>query len=81
MKSKEQLLKNIIGQLEGVGRMMEAEKDCFSVIVQIKAVKSALNNFQNKYLEENFNNCLKSCQVKDKQEMLKKLIFELTNNN
>jgi len=50
MKTQEQLINNIIGQLKGISKMIEDEKDCFQVMTQIKAVKSALNSFTNKFI-------------------------------
>lgn len=81
MKSQKQLINNVIGQLNGVNRMIEEKTDCFSVITQMKAAKSALNSAMNKYIEENFSTCLSGCNTNKKNEMLKKLILELTKNN
>ena len=80
MKTQEQLINNIIGQLNGINKMMDSKKDCFSVLTQMKAVKSAMSTLMNKYLEENFSNCM-SCKSKQKVATMKKLIVELTNNN
>lgn len=81
MKTSEQLINNIIGQLNGINKMTQEDKDCFSVLIQMKAVKSAVNSLMNKYMEDNFIKCLKGCHKKDSEEMLKKLILELTKNN
>ena len=84
MKTKEQLINNIIGQLGGINKMIKKEHDCFQVMTQIKAVKSALNSFTNKFIEENFLNCLSNdCQKNKKlnEENLKKLFIELNKNN
>ena len=81
MKTQEQLLNNIIGQLKGVNKMIEGKKDCFSVITQMKAIKSAVNSLMNKYIEENFVNCLDFCGSNKKNKMMKKLILELNKNN
>lgn len=84
MKTQEQLINNIIGQLNGIKKMIDEEKECFTIMNQIKAAKSALNSFTNKFIEENFlncftNNCRKS--KKGKEDDLKKLFIELTKNN
>ncbi len=89
MKTQEQLINNVIGQLKGVNRMINSEKECFSVLVQIKAAKSAVNNLMNKYIEENVINCIKTCNKEkgeentkqEREEMLKKLLIEVTKNN
>lgn len=81
MKTQKQLINNIIGQLNGINKMIEEEKECFSVIIQMKAIKSALNNLMTKYINDNAANCLNSCQnKKDKDANLKKLILELVKN-
>lgn len=74
MKNNKQLINNIIGQLEGINRMMERGEDCQKVIVQMKAVRSALANTMDKYLKENVALCLKN---KKKNEELEKIISEL----
>lgn len=83
MKTQEQLTNNIIGQLNGINKMINEEKDCFAVLVQMKAAKSAMNTLMNRYIEENVINCLKDCDKREgaKEEMLKKLLLEVTKNN
>lgn len=81
MKNEEQLINNVIGQLEGIKRMIEEEKDCGLVLVQLQASKSALNAFVNKYIENNALSCLKdNCSRKGRAE-LKELLKQLTKNN
>jgi len=77
MKSTEQLSNNIIGQLNGINKMIENKKDCFSVVTQMKAVQSAVANLMNKYIEENFINCLDVCKSSNQKEDIKKLMLEL----
>ena len=81
MKTQKQLVNNIIGQLNGINKMMENEKDCFLVLMQMKAVKSALSSLMNKYVEDSFGDCLKACKLPKKVETMKKLLIELTKNN
>lgn len=80
-KNPQQLINNLTGQLNGIAKMMEEKKECFDVIAQIKAVKSSLNTLMNRYIEDNFAGCLKSCASKKQEAMLKKLVLELTRNN
>ena len=79
-KTSEQLINNIVGQLNGINKMVDNKKDCFAVLIQMKAVKSAMNSFMNKYIEDNFSSCM-TCPTKIKQNKMKKLIVELTKNN
>ncbi len=65
MKSNEQLINNIIGQLEGVKKMMDCEKDCTATITQLKAAKSALNTVIRRHIETHLKHCVDSCGEKD----------------
>lgn len=69
MKSQEQLINNIIGQLNGIRSMIEAEQDCQAVVIQMKAARSAFNSLIRKYLETNLSHCLKSARPQDKKRM------------
>lgn len=77
MKTQEQLINNIIGQLDGINKMIKNKKDCFAVITQMKAVKSAMSGMMSKYIEDNFSHCTKACQSDKDAETMKKLIIEL----
>lgn len=68
MKTPEQLVNNIIGQLNGINKMVKEKKDCLLVITQMKAVKSALNNYMNRYIEDNFSCCMESSKSSKKRK-------------
>ena len=76
-KNKKQLLRNIIGQLEGIDRMIDKKDDCFRVLVQMKAVKAAFENLMVSFSEENLIDCVSGIKKRDKEKM-HKLIKELT---
>jgi DNA-binding FrmR family transcriptional regulator len=84
MKNSKQLLNNIVGQLNGISKMMDnKEKACKDVITQLKAVKSATSTLMNRYIEENALSCLEkksSIKSTDKEE-IKNLLKELINNS
>ena len=64
--------------------MIEENKECYKVMVQMKAAKSALNSLMNKFIEENFIDCINNdCKSgkKRNEENLKKIFIELTKNN
>ncbi len=81
MKTKQQLINNITGQLNGIGKMIEEEKDCSSVIIQLKAVKSAINNLTNRYIEDNIMNCVEGDCSEENKDLMKSLILQITKNN
>ncbi|RLC36904.1 metal-sensitive transcriptional regulator [Candidatus Falkowbacteria bacterium] len=81
MKTTEQLINNLAGQLSGINRMIKEKKECLDVIAQLKAVKSGLSAVMNKYVEDNFKDCLKKGVKPREQKIIKKLFSEITKNN
>ena len=59
MKTAAQRLNNIIGQLEGAKKMLvDKERDCFALLIQLKAARSAMSSLMEKIVGEEFNRCL-----------------------
>lgn len=78
MKSTEQRINNIIGQLEGVKKMLKnSSNDCFSVLTQMKAIKSAVSSLSAQMLSNELDSCLKSSFSKNKKERMETVIKEL----
>jgi len=44
MNKTELRINRIIGQLNGVKKMMKVKRDCSAVLLQISAIKAAVNN-------------------------------------
>jgi DNA-binding FrmR family transcriptional regulator len=80
MKNNEQLLNNIIGQLNGVKRMIGEGEDCTRVITQLKASKAAINTTMNRLIEERSRECLKGVTRKDREKIIA-LFKEVVKNN
>ena len=59
-KKKKQInrVSRIIGHLEHVKKMLEADEDCADVLVQISAVKSALNGLGKEIIKEHTSHCI-----------------------
>lgn len=51
-------LAKAIGHLEAVKSMVENGRDCSEVLIQLAAVKSALNNTGKLILKEHINHCI-----------------------
>ena len=81
MKTIEQLINNLGGQLRGINKMIIDEKSCFAVLMQMKAVKSGLTSVMNKYLEDNLGTCLEKGAKPKERQKLKKIIAEIIKNN
>jgi len=63
MKSIQQRLNNISGQIEGVKKMMDSKCECEKVLTQLKAIKSAIGGVMDEIVEGQFN--------KDKKLLIK----------
>jgi len=79
MKSNIQRINNIIGQLEGIKKLLEDNSgDCLKALTQIKAVKSATGALMEKVIETEFESCCSCSGVEPGQ--LKKIFAEITKN-
>jgi len=70
-ESKEDLkkrLKKIEGQIKGIQKMVENEKYCVDILVQIAAVKGALNQVGLILLEEHTKGCVVRALNTERQE-------------
>jgi DNA-binding FrmR family transcriptional regulator len=47
-----------IGHMESIKTMIENERDCSEVLIQIAAVRSAINNIGKIILEDHINHCI-----------------------
>lgn len=78
MKTTADRLNNIIGQLNGAGRMLEdKDRDCFSLLIQLKAARSAISSLMEKVVAEEFDHCLLNSKnySKDKIERIFKEVI------
>lgn len=79
MKTSEQRINNIIGQLEGIKKMLSSgSNDCVGLIVQLKAIKSAMASLMEKVIADEFSYCLLDEKFSSQQKM-EKLFKELIN--
>lgn len=51
-------LSRAVGHLESVKKMVEDGRDCSEILVQIAAVKSAVNNIGKIILQDHINSCV-----------------------
>jgi len=74
MKTNEQRINIIIGQLTGVKNKLNQKKiDCFSLIIQLKAIKSATMSLMEAIIEKELNDCLldNKKDIKNKENIQK----------
>ena len=63
----------IIGHLESVKRMVEDGRDCSEVLVQIAAVKSAINNVGKVILQDHVKHCIVDAVEHDDDQAIEDL--------
>ena len=63
-------LARIIGHLESVKRMVESGRDCSEVLVQLAAVKSALNNVGKVILQDHIRTCIVDAVMHDEEDAI-----------
>ena len=78
-------LKRIEGQVKGIQKMIEEGKHCGDILIQIAAVRSALNAVGGLVLEDYMKDCLKSYLDGAAEEAtldeLVKIMVKYTKNN
>jgi len=63
-------LNRIEGQIKGIGRMVEEEKACTEILVQILAARSALKNTGNLLIKKYCEKCVSTDDKKSPQDIL-----------
>lgn len=66
-------LSRSIGHLESVKKMVEDGRDCSEVLIQIAAVRSAVNNIGKLILKDHINSCLVTLHNPEDQAVLDSL--------
>ena len=66
-------LARAIGHLESVKRMVEDDRDCAEVLIQLAAVKSAINNTGKVILQEHIRHCVVDAVEHGDEESLQEL--------
>lgn len=66
-------LSRAIGHLESVKRMVEEGRDCSEILIQIAAVKAAINNIGKIILEDHIKNCLVNAIEKGEKKAIEDL--------
>lgn len=63
-------LKKIEGQIKGIQRMVDNNQTCDDILIQISAVRSALNSVAGIILENHMKDCLETYIRKGEDEIL-----------
>lgn len=60
----------VIGHLEHIKKMIDADEDCADVLVQLSAVKSALNGLGKEIIKEHTAHCITHAMEDGDTEMI-----------
>ena len=66
-------LSRAIGHLESIRRMVEDGRDCSEVLIQLSAVKSAINNTGKVILQDHIEHCIVDAVESGDHEVLEEL--------
>ena len=66
-------LSKAAGHLESVKRMVERDEDCSDVLIQLAAVRSAINNTGKVILKNHLNHCIVEAVEENDAEAIEKL--------
>ena len=66
-------LSRAIGHLESIKRMVEDGRDCSEVLIQLSAVKSAINNTGKIILQDHIEHCIVDAVEHGDREAIKEL--------
>lgn len=67
-------LNRILGQIEGIKKMIEDKRYCVDILTQTKAVGSAIKGLEASILERHLHHCVSSAiEAKNKNESQKKI--------
>lgn len=74
-------LRRIEGQVRGIEKMLEEDRYCVDILIQVSAAQSALNGFGKELLSEHIHSCVvedvragKADAVEELTELLQKLM-------
>lgn len=66
-------LSRIIGHMEGIKRMVEDDVDCSEILIQLSAVRSAVNSTGKLILGDHINHCLIHAYEENDTEVIDRL--------
>ena len=66
-------ISRVIGHLEAIKGMVEADRDCSEVLTQIAAVKSAINNIGREVLKDHIQHCIVHAALSGDQQAIDEL--------
>lgn len=63
-------INRIVGQLNGIKKMLEEDRACEEIIIQITAINKAIKSLGHEILENHVQNCIEDKNSKTIQEVV-----------
>ena len=76
-KSEIPRLNRLIGQLNGIKKMIDEERYCPDIILQLKAVKANIRGLEQKLLQNHIKHCVKNAFESDDESAKEQSIQEI----
>ncbi len=73
-KKIENRLNRIEGQVRGIKKMVEEDRYCNDILIQLSAVDSSIKSLSNYILEKHLYNCVSKDFEKDNNEVFEELV-------
>ncbi len=73
MKTKQQRINNIIGQLNGINKMLDNNENCEKIFIQLKSVQAAISSITDKMVEEELDKCISTKNKNKIKNLIKQL--------
>ncbi len=71
-------MSRVVGQVQGISRMIEEDRYCVDILVQISAVRSALNRVGLQIFEDHTRGCVsRAVQAGDGEDAIAELVHIL----
>ncbi|PIV07348.1 hypothetical protein CO009_03365 [Candidatus Shapirobacteria bacterium CG_4_8_14_3_um_filter_35_11] len=70
MKSPQDRLSIVIGQLNGIKKMMDDKADCIKLITQLRASRSGIESVIGTIVANKFDTCLQGLKSSDKKLLI-----------
>ncbi len=73
-------LKKVEGQIRGINKMLAEERSCSDIVVQLSAVRSALDNITSKLVISYAMDCFEKLPCEEAKESLLKALMLISKN-
>jgi len=73
MKTNQQRINNIIGQLNGINKMLDNNENCEKVFIQLKSIQSAMSSIINKIIQEELDECISKNNINKIKNIIKQI--------